>query len=63
MVYWQTVADHPEGFRGSAAYPDWKALLHDDYDPLPPVEHYTPAIAAGLPPAPPELNIQGCQRG
>ncbi len=29
-----------EGFRGSAAYQDWKRLLHHFYDPFPVVEHY-----------------------
>jgi heme-degrading monooxygenase HmoA len=47
LVYWQTLVDHTEGFRGSAAYQDWKALLHHYYDPFPTVEHYPAAIAAG----------------
>lgn len=32
--------DHTEGFRKSAAYQDWKKLLHHFYDPFPTVEHY-----------------------
>lgn len=40
LVRWETVADHTEGFRGSAAYAEWKALLHHYYDPFPTVEHY-----------------------
>ena len=52
LVYWQTVAHQTEGFRSSAAYQDWKALLHDYYTPFPTVEHYTPAISAGALPSP-----------
>ena len=40
LVRWQTLKDHTEGFRGSAQYQEWKALLHDFYDPFPTVEHY-----------------------
>ena len=41
LVNWETLEDHTEGFRGSAAYQDWKNLLHHFYDPFPTVEHYT----------------------
>ena len=37
---WDTLEDHTVGFRGSAAYQDWKRLLHHFYDPFPVVEHY-----------------------
>ena len=40
LVKWQTLKDHTEGFRGSAEYQEWKALLHHFYDPFPTVEHY-----------------------
>ena len=40
LVRWQTLADHTEGFRGSAAYQEWKRLLHHFYDPFPTVEHF-----------------------
>lgn len=40
LVEWQTLADHTEGFRGSAEYQQWRSLLHDFYDPFPVVEHY-----------------------
>jgi len=40
LVNWETVEDHEIGFRGSDAYQDWKALLHDYYEPFPVVEHY-----------------------
>ena len=40
LVNWETLADHTEGFRGSAEYETWKSLLHHYYDPFPEVEHY-----------------------
>jgi heme-degrading monooxygenase HmoA len=40
LVEWETLEAHTEGFRGSAAYQDWKKLLHHFYDPFPTVEHY-----------------------
>lgn len=40
LVNWQTLEDHTVGFRGSAEYQRWKALLHHFYDPFPTVEHY-----------------------
>jgi len=40
LVEWETLEDHTEGFRGSAEYQQWRALLHHFYDPFPTVEHY-----------------------
>ena len=40
LVHWQTLEDHTIGFRQSAEYQQWKALLHHYYDPFPTVEHY-----------------------
>ena len=40
LVHWQRLEDHIEGFRGSAQYQQWRALLHHFYDPFPTVEHY-----------------------
>ena len=40
LVNWQTLKDHTVGFRGSAGYRHWKALLHHFYDPFPTVEHF-----------------------
>ena len=40
LVRWRRLEDHTEGFRGSPAYPRWRALLHHFYDPFPEVEHY-----------------------
>lgn len=41
LVNWATLEDHTQGFRGSAQYQEWRALLHHFYDPFPIVEHYT----------------------
>jgi heme-degrading monooxygenase HmoA len=40
LVRWQTLEAHTVGFRQSAAYAEWKKLLHHFYDPFPTVEHY-----------------------
>ena len=40
LVNWQTLEDHTQGFRGSAAYQEWRRLLHHFYDSFPEVEHY-----------------------
>ena len=45
LVRWETLAAHTEGFRGSAEYQQWKALLHHFYDPFPAVHHYLPLDA------------------
>lgn len=41
LVNWATLEDHTTGFRGSAQYEEWRALLHHFYDPFPVVEHYS----------------------
>ncbi len=40
LVRWRTVEDHQVGFRQSAQYQEWRALLHHFYDPFPTVLHY-----------------------
>jgi heme-degrading monooxygenase HmoA len=40
LVKWQTLEAHTVGFRQSAAYQEWRKLLHHFYDPFPTVEHY-----------------------
>ena len=47
LVEWERLEDHTEGFRGSAAYEEWRAALHHFYDPFPVVEHYE-AVVTGL---------------
>lgn len=44
LVFWDKLEDHTEGFRKSAEYQHWKALLHHFYDPMPTVEYYQPCI-------------------
>lgn len=41
LVHWETLEDHEIGFRQSAQYVAWKALLHRFYEPFPTVLHYT----------------------
>ena len=45
LVSWEKLEDHTIGFRGSAEYQEWKALLHHFYDPFPTVEHYQAVFA------------------
>jgi heme-degrading monooxygenase HmoA len=45
LVQWETLAHHTVGFRTSAQYQRWKALLHHFYDPFPTVEHYEPILS------------------
>ena len=40
LVEWDRLEDHTIGFRESARYEKWRALLHHFYDPLPRVEHF-----------------------
>src|SRR5262245_43275803 len=44
LVWWDTVESHELGFRQSAAYQQWKHLLHEFYEPFPVVEHYVRAV-------------------
>jgi heme-degrading monooxygenase HmoA len=52
LAKWQTLEAHTEGFRKSAAYLEWKRMLHHYYDPFPTVEHYTSIYAQDGPAAP-----------
>jgi heme-degrading monooxygenase HmoA len=40
LVNWRSLEDHTVGFRQSAQYLEWKALLHHFYDPFPTVLHF-----------------------
>jgi heme-degrading monooxygenase HmoA len=40
LVEWEKREDHTIGFRQSARYEAWRALLHRFYDPFPRVEHF-----------------------
>ena len=46
LVEWDMLEDHTEGFRGSAAYEEWRAALHHFYDPFPVVEHFESIVTA-----------------
>ena len=41
LAEWDSLEAHTVGFRQSAAYQEWKRLLHHYYEPFPVVEHYT----------------------
>ena len=47
LVEWEKLEDHTIGFRQSARYEKWRALLHRFYDPFPRVEHFGENIAEG----------------
>ena len=40
LVKWQTLEAHTLGFRQSAAYQEWRKILHHYYEPFPVVEHF-----------------------
>jgi len=40
LVDWESVEHHEVGFRQSAEYQEWRALLHHFYEPMPLVEHF-----------------------
>ncbi|WP_330253937.1 antibiotic biosynthesis monooxygenase [Nocardia sp. NBC_00565] len=44
LVGWERLADHVDGFRGSAGYQRWQQLLHHFYDPFPDVHHFQPVL-------------------
>jgi heme-degrading monooxygenase HmoA len=46
LVRWRSVEDHEQGFRKSAGYQEWRALLHHFYDPFPVVSHHGPVAGA-----------------
>ena len=46
LVWWETLEAHTVGFRSSAEYQQWRALLHHFYDPFPTVEHFVKAFPA-----------------
>ncbi|HEX4138738.1 MAG TPA: antibiotic biosynthesis monooxygenase [Candidatus Methylacidiphilales bacterium] len=47
LVHWRKLEDHTVGFRQSAEYQKWRALLHHFYDPFPAVEHYGEPLVSG----------------
>ncbi len=49
LVEWERLEDHLEGFRGSAAFEQWRAALHHFYEPAPVIEHFE--LVVSVPPA------------
>jgi len=49
LLEWDTLEDHTVGFRGSAAYAQWRSIVVDFFAQPPSVEHFE---ATSLPPAP-----------
>lgn len=39
MIYWETLEDHTVGFRGSDAFPAWRAIVGPFFAQPPVVEH------------------------
>ena len=39
MIYWDTLEDHTVGFRGSAAFAQWRAIVGPFFAKPPVVEH------------------------
>ncbi len=44
LVEWEKLEDHTIGFRQSARYQQWRALLHHFYEPFPTVEHFADSV-------------------
>ncbi len=44
LVRWESVEAHRDGFRKSPEYAQWRALLHDFYDPMPSVTYFGETI-------------------
>ncbi len=41
LLEWETLEDHTVGFRGSAAYAEWRGIVMDFFAAPPFVEHFT----------------------
>jgi heme-degrading monooxygenase HmoA len=41
MIYWDTVENHTQDFRGSPAFQDWRAIVGPFFAAAPVVEHFT----------------------
>lgn len=49
LIEWDTLADHVEGFRNSAAFTQWRALVGPLWDPPPTVRHFDDLVHMGDP--------------
>ena len=45
LVEWERLEDHTEGFRGSAAFAQWRALVGPFFASPPDVEHFVQVAA------------------
>ena len=41
MIFWETLENHTEDFRGSPAFQDWRAIVAPFFAGSPAVEHFT----------------------
>ena len=41
MVFWETLEDHTERFRGGPLFPEWRAIIGPFFATPPAVEHFT----------------------
>src|ERR1700681_693212 len=46
IVQWQTLEDHTVGFRGSAAFTQWRAAIGPFFETAPVVEHFQAVTSA-----------------
>ena len=44
LILWDRIESHRDGFRASPEYQQWRALLHQFYDPMPVVNYYGRSI-------------------
>lgn len=58
LLEWDTLEDHTVGFRGSAAYAQWRALVSEFFVVPPFVEHFAATLAPPTPPADAPSPIQ-----
>jgi heme-degrading monooxygenase HmoA len=48
QIRWQTLEDHTVGFRGSAAFAEWRAIVGPFFAGPPTVEHFNLASSPAL---------------
>ncbi|MFZ4650230.1 MAG: antibiotic biosynthesis monooxygenase family protein [Rubrivivax sp.] len=41
MIFWETLEDHTEHFRGGPLFPQWRAIVGPFFAGAPSVEHFT----------------------
>ena len=41
LMEWETIEDHTQGFRGSPAFAEWRAIIGPFFAAPPTVEHFT----------------------